>query len=123
MPIIDGYFAVDNQAEADRVHQYYPSYTALTPAAFHDMFYPGEPTYVPEPATITSLLTGLLAGSLVLARRRKLWRTPTDRESEQVRGGLSGAKAFALLPGSGNTFTALPPRPKCAVALVTSRLF
>ena len=90
MPIIGKYFAVNNQAEADFVDHYYPSYTALTPAAFHTMFYPGEPTYVPEPTTITLLLTGLLAGSFALARsenraRRQPTNTPT-RQRKYVHG-------------------------------------
>ena len=58
VPIINGYFAVNNQAEADHVHQYYPSYTALSPTAFRTMFYPGEPIYVPEPGTMTLFGTG-----------------------------------------------------------------
>jgi hypothetical protein len=62
VPIIGGYFAANNQAEADRVKSYpgYGSYTWLTPVEFRQMFYTGEPTYVPEPAA-----TMLLAGALL----------------------------------------------------------
>jgi hypothetical protein len=74
VPIINGYFAVNTQAEADRIKQYYPSWTALSPAAFRQMFYAGEPVYVPEPAVIVLLGAGLLAGGLTVAGRRVLRR-------------------------------------------------
>jgi hypothetical protein len=69
VPIIDGYFAVHSDAEAAFVTQHFPSWTALSPEAFHDMFYPGEPIYIPEPTTVGLLATGLVAGGLVLGRR------------------------------------------------------
>jgi hypothetical protein len=74
VPIINGYFAVDSAADADRIRRAYPSWTALSPAAFHDMFYPGEPIYVSEPASMMMFLVGLLPGALVVASWRGLRR-------------------------------------------------
>ena len=72
VPIIDGYFAANSDAEAARVKSYpgYASYTALSPAEFRQMFYPGEPIYyVPEPAAMTLAITGsLLLGGFRLVR-------------------------------------------------------
>jgi hypothetical protein len=73
-PIINGYFAVDSAADADRIRRAYPSWTALSPAAFHDMFYPGEPIYACEPAGMMVLFVGLLPGALVVASWRGLRR-------------------------------------------------
>ena len=47
VPIIDGHFAVQSDAEAARIKKSFPSWTALSPAAFRAEFYPGEPGYVP----------------------------------------------------------------------------